>query len=351
MAILAKKINIIGTNLVLFLAIILVFANLARARNFTYREENNKDYKDNKSNTEFFTFAKNLASEAKNQGVSQKTTDDFLYHLKFIDRAIKLDQTQPDKTHKFSDYLKNVLPESRIKKAKNLYQENKILLNKIGKEYGVNPNFIVALWGIESDFGNNMGHFNVINSLATLAYEGRRADFFKSELIEALKIVDQGNINIEEMQGSWAGAMGQIQFMPSSFAKYAVDYDGDSKKDIWHNKSDAFASIANYLANYGWDDKSSCGYKVRIPANYDKSLIDRNVEKTLLFWQESGISFATAGGKHNVTNAKFSLVQPDSSNNLNVGYLVSTNYKVILQWNRSLYFATAVCMLSDRIYK
>lgn len=173
------------------------------------------------------------------------------------------------------NYLNRVLSKSRIKTARKLYRENKDLLRVIEKKTGVGGEFVVALWGLESNFGQNTGGFSVVNALATLAYEGRRREFFEGELINALKIVQEGHIRLEDMNGSWAGAMGQSQFMPTSWFKYAVDYNGDGKRDIWGTKQDVFASIANYLKTEGWSNK----------------LADR--ESTLMHWNRSSYFVAS----------------------------------------------------------
>lgn len=299
-------------------------------------------------NSRFHNWLIGFNSEAEQAGIGSTTLYNFMKNAQYLPKVIELDRKQPDKMKSFAQYLDAAMPASRIKMAKAKYKENKKLLDKIGKKYGVQPRFIVALWGSESDFGRNMGSFNVLNSLATLAYEGRRADFFKGELIKALKIVDSENISSSEMYGSWAGAMGQTQFMPSSFLELAVDYNADGKKDIWSSKADVFASIANYLSKSGWDKNSTWGREVKLPSGFDEKLLGRNIEKSLAEWKKLGIKSvngkAIPAKKHLIA----SVVRVEDNKNSRV-FLIYPDYKILLKWNRSLYFATAVSMLADSI--
>ena len=178
---------------------------------------------------------------------------------------------------------------SRIERGQQLYREHRELLERVAADYGVQARFIVALWGIESSYGSYDGDFPVIAALATLAYDGRRASFFRGELLKALQIVDRGDIALERMTGSWAGAMGQSQFMPSSYHAYAVDYDGDGRRDIWTSLPDVFASIANYLARAGWNDRYTWGRKVTPPPALDGELVGLETIRPLPEWQALGV--------------------------------------------------------------
>lgn len=200
----------------------------------------------------FAVWLADFKERAVANGIARSTVNRSLKIAEPIERIITLDKKQPEKKLTMEEYMANVISDARIIKGRELYEKNYDLLNTISAQYGVEPEFIVALWGLETGYGKNTGGFNVLSSLATLAYEGRRREFFESELVSALLIIDQGHIEPSEMRGSWAGAMGQCQFMPSSFLAYAVDYDGDGKTDIWSNKQDIFASIANYLRTVGW---------------------------------------------------------------------------------------------------
>ena len=193
-----------------------------------------------------------VRKEARAAGVSDKVLDRAFRDLKPIPRIIELDRSQPESKLTLNQYLDRIVSGKTIWDGRRLYREHRELLNKISDQYGVEPQYIVALWGIETRYGRITGGYPVIAALATLAYDGRRSAFFRAELIRALKILEEGHIAFEDMDGSWAGAMGQVQFMPSSFVTYAVDYDGDGRTDIWDNVSDALASAANYLSKSGW---------------------------------------------------------------------------------------------------
>ncbi len=287
-------------------------------------------------------------TEAEQAGISSQTLYNFMKEATYLPRVIELDRKQPDKVKSFAQYLKAATPASKIKMAKAKYKENSKLLNEIGKKYGVQPKYIVALWACESDFGRNMGSFNVLDSLATLAFEGRRADFFKSELINALKIIDSGNIQQSELKGSWAGAMGQTQFMPSSFLELAVDYNNDGKKDIWNTKADAFASIANYLSKSGWDKNSAWGREVKLPKNFDSKLLGRDTVKSLSEWKKLGVKNINGKDIPVKKGLEASIVKVEDTKNSRA-FLIYPNYSILLKWNRSLYFATTISMFADKI--
>ena len=200
----------------------------------------------------FSKWLSGFKQKARNAGISEQTIKSALSDITENKRVISLDGKQPEHKITKEEYLAKVINDYRVQKGRKLLVENKALLEEISKKSGVEPQFIVALWGLETGYGENTGGFNVVESLATLAYEGRRREFFESELLAALVIIEQGHITATDMTGSWAGAMGQCQFMPTSFLAYAVDYNNDAKVDIWGTKADVFASIANYLNTVGW---------------------------------------------------------------------------------------------------
>jgi membrane-bound lytic murein transglycosylase B len=270
--------------------------------------------------------------------------------VKLIERVIELDRSQPEFTLTFAQYLERVVPVSRQNRAKARFDEHRDLLKEIGQTYGVQPRFVVALWGIETDFGRVQGGFKVIPALVTLAYDGRRSEFFRKELMDALHIIEEGHISAEEMNGSWAGAMGQSQFMPSSFRQYAQDYDKDGHKDIWTTQSDVFASAANYLKSVGWQDDMTWGREVKLPssgvASPDKAMAlhDNKTKKSLPEWAKLGVLSAD-GSALPTRPLQARLVLPDGADG--PAYLVYANYEAILRWNRSNYFAIAVGTLAD----
>ena len=289
-----------------------------------------------------------LKQEARQQGISQTTLNDALKGITPIKRVIELDRKQPESSMSFSKYLERIVNATRIKQGKKLYQQHKALLEQIGEQYGVQPRFIVALWGIETNYGSNTGGFKLVPALATLAYDGRRAEFFRDELLKALNILDQGHITLSDFKGSWAGAMGQSQFMPSSFLAYAQDYNGDGRKDIWNTLPDVFASIANYLKNTGWDSATTWGRKVRIPGNFDESVTGRDIKKPIAEWSQRGVTrldgspLPTTRGDEMASIIFPGMVEEGA-------YMTYGNYDRIMRWNRSTYFATAVGTLADKI--
>ena len=292
----------------------------------------------------FNEIVQQVSKEAEQKGISSKVINEFKNKTKFIKRVVELDKSQPEFKLTLDQYLKRVVTPTRIKKANQKYKENKKILAQISRHYGVQPRFIVALWGIETDFGRLTGGFSVISALTTLVYDGRRYDYFKKELINALKIVNEGHITINKMSGSWAGAMGQCQFMPSSFINYATDWDKDGSKNIWTSKPDVFASAANYLKRVGWSDQITWGRKVFI-GNY-KGKINEKKYYLLSYWT-SKVILKVDKGKLPDARLKARLIIPDGYKNY--GYLVYKNFDSLLNWNRSNYFAIAVGTLSNYI--
>jgi membrane-bound lytic murein transglycosylase B len=263
--------------------------------------------------------------------------------LKPIPRVIELDRSQPEFKLTLQQYLDRMVSGKTVRDGRQMYREHRDLLSGISEKYGVESQYIVALWGMETRYGKITGGYPVIDVLATLAYDGRRSEFFRAELIHALKILEEGHIAVEDMDGSWAGAMGQVQFMPSSFASYAVDQDGDGRRDIWGNVPDALASAANYLSKSGWKPNQGWGGEVKLPVGFDSKITDKMV-KPLKEWRAMGLSGkGIEGDPHCLAH----LVTPDRNNGR--VFLAYPNYGVILKWNRSNYFAIAVGTLADRI--
>lgn len=288
-----------------------------------------------------------LRIEALKEGISVATLDAALAEVEPIPRVIELDRSQPETTLTFKQYIERVVPNSRVEEGRRQLRENAAELNTVRDVFGVQPRFIVALWGIETNFGKYTGGFSVIASLATLAYDGRRSTYFRSELLNALQILEEGHIAPEAMMGSWAGAMGQSQFMPSSFVRYAIDFNGDGRRDIWNTKADVFGSAANYLAKSGWNSSQTWGRKLSLPAGFDKNLASLQTTKTLAEWQALGVRRDNGQDLPHVLGIKGSIVFPGDEDG--PAFLVYGNFKTILKWNRSTYFATAVGLLADRI--
>lgn len=296
--------------------------------------------------SDFQLWLTNFRVEARAAGISEQTINATLTNLQPLPKVIALDKKQPEKKITFTQYKKNVVNQQRINRGRELIAQHATELKRVEQQYGVAPQYVVALWGIETNFGTNTGGFKVVDSLATLAWEGRRAAFFKAELLKALKIIDEGHITAANMKGSWAGAMGQNQFMPSSFFNFAVDADGDGHKDIWNTRMDVFASTANYLAKSGWTHGQRWGRRVSVPKNFSADLVGPKTIKPLSFWRQQGITDLNGNALPN-ENMNASIVAPDGLEGET--YIVYGNYQTIMSWNRSTYFATSVGLLADAL--
>ena len=333
------------------LAPVSVSAQLAASPNSTEAAKDKISFED---------YVQQLKSEAIEKGFSSQLVETSFANITYHKRAVKADRNQPESVETLETYLPKRVPDWKVEKAKDLLAKHNKELTKIGKQFGVQPRFIVSLWALESNFGKITGNFNVVSALATMAYDGRRESFFKSQLFDALTILDQGHIKIDEMKGSWAGAMGHNQFMPSSFLAYAADGDGDGKKDIWNNTSDVFASIANYLSQVGWNNDITWARQVKLPENFDYKLAIpqrtggrkpwlkawSRTEMKLSDWQKVGVRKFDGGNLPNV-DITAALVFPDGEEGR--AYLAYDNYKSLMHWNLSYYFVTSVGHLADKI--
>jgi membrane-bound lytic murein transglycosylase B len=297
---------------------------------------------------DFPSWLKELRQDALRYGISQKLVDEALPDsFTPNERVIRFDQQQPESMVSFERYKKNVVTPKRLQDGRHYMRQYKTLLRHIKASYGVEPQYIVALWGIETSFGKNSGGFETVPALVTLAYEGRRGDFFRQELFKALKIIDQGNIGLHEMKGSWAGAMGQCQFMPTSFEKFAQDYNKDGKRDIWYTKADVFASIAAYLSQSGWQPGQLLMRRVILPKGFDNSQIGWKIQKPAKSWQDAGIKLPNGKNIPLDSSDPGSIIQPGGEGYKS--YIVYGNYRIIMKWNSSTYFATAVGLFADQL--
>ena len=274
-----------------------------------------------------------LRQEAIGKGISEQTFDVAFKGVKPIPRIIELDRKQPEFTLTLEQYVSRVVPQRRINLGKKRLKANRELLDQVAAKYGVQPRFLVAFWGIETDFGRLTGGYSVIAAISTLAYDGRRSTFFRKQLMAALQILEEGHITSDKMTGSWAGAMGQAQFMPTTFRAYAVDFDGDNKIDLWSNKGDVFASAANYLSKVGWDSNQTWGREVKLPDGFDTSLLGLETKKSLAEWDKLGVR-RISGNNLPDRDLQASLVQPDEGKFVR-SYLVYDNYRAIMDWNKS----------------
>ncbi len=296
---------------------------------------------------DFAAWLEELRQEARAAGISQATLAQALAGIDAPEpRVIARDQSQPESTQSLQQYVAARVNDERVAEGRRMLRRYPTWLGRVERQYQVQRRFIVALWGIESSYGRNTGESSVIQALATLAYDGRRGAYFRKELLTALQILDEGHVSLARMQGSWAGAMGPFQFMPSSFRHYAVDADGDGRKDIWGSVPDALASAANYLAEAGWRDDITWGRQVRVPVELDETLTGLGNRLPLSRWNELGVRRSN-GQILPRRELQASLLLPDGRQG--PAYLVYGNFRALLRWNRSTAFAVAVGELSDRI--
>ncbi|MDH3597719.1 MAG: lytic murein transglycosylase [Rhodospirillales bacterium] len=295
---------------------------------------------------DFAVWLEEFKGEATAAGISPGTLASALDGVAPLEEIIELDRRQPEFTQTFWGYTDGRVTPQRVERGRKLLVQHRSLLNKIKARYGVQPGFLVAFWGLETNFGDFLGKTPVIASLVTLAYDRRRSDFFRNQLLDALRMVDGGHAKLADMKGSWAGAMGQLQFMPNTFIRYAVDGDGDGRRDIWRSYPDAFASAANYLRSIGWQPRERWGREVRLPQGFDLSLADLAVEKPLSEWRKLGVRRAN-GRKLPRAKMSGSIVLPGGAGG--PAFLVYRNFRNIMVWNRSLLYALAVGYLSDRV--
>jgi membrane-bound lytic murein transglycosylase B len=285
-------------------------------------------------------------SSALEARISPAIVDAALTGLTPLEQVIERDRAQPEFTLDFRSYLTRVVSQSRIEEGQIVLAEHGELLRNVGQRYGMPPELLAAVWGVESNYGRTQGDFLVVQALATLAYDGRRGRMFRSELLNALRILDQGHIDLHAMKGSWAGAMGQLQFMPSTFIDYARDGDGDGRKNIWGSAADALESAANFMSTM-WKPGLRWGRQVTVPAKFNVSLAGLATSKTLAQWQALGIRLPS-GEALPRENVEASIIFPDNGRR-DPAFLVYQNYRALLRWNRSHFFALAVGHLADRI--
>lgn len=298
----------------------------------------------------FRAWLNTLRQDALRLGVASQTLDKALADVEFHKRIVALDRRQFSGKSSIDNYLKRVVSDSRICDGARRYGEHRPLLKDVAYHYGVQPEFMVALWGVETHYGSYTGGFPVIDALATLAYDGRRADFFRRELLAALSILDAGHITLEDMNGSWAGAMGQSQFMPTTFLAHAQDHNKDGRKDIWRTQADVFASIAAYLKALGWDGRTGWGVEVTLPKDFDSDLAGLDTRLNLEAWRALGLRRADGteieGDPELEASVMIHELHPGSGRR---AFLVYPNYRRLMQWNKSHFFATSVGMLADAI--
>jgi membrane-bound lytic murein transglycosylase B len=287
-----------------------------------------------------------LRRDALAQGISAAVFDQALAGVQPNQKLLDLQRVQPEFVRPVWDYLATAVSPRRIAQGQRLLAANRALLGRVAARYGVDPSYIVAIWGLESDYGANPGHYSVIESLATLAWGGTRPDAFRAYLIDALWILQEGNVPPSRMVGSWAGAMGQTQFMPAAFRTYAVDFDGDGRRDIWDDLPDVFASTAHYLQSKGWQPGQACYEEVRLPETFPWEAAELDQHKSVAEWQAMGVR-PMAGREAGSANQQASLLL--LAGHKGPAFLVFDNFRTIMRYNASTSYALAICHLADRL--
>ena len=305
-----------------------------------------------------------LRARALGAGVSRRTVEEVFPALEFSARTIELDQAQPGGTSgntatpPFAPYRRQHVNQALISGGARRYAANLPRLNEIGRRFGVTPSVLVAIWGHETSYGAVTGNFDLLNSLATLAYEGRRRELFASEFVAGLKMIDRG-VPRSRLRGSWAGATGYPQFLPSVYLRLAVDGDGDGRSDIWRSEADALASIANYLSNAGWKPGVPWGIPVSVPSGFDRNAVRNRLVAprcprvharhsrwlSIAEWRRLGIVSQSGAWPRETEMA--SLLEPDGPGQ--TAYLLTTNYRTILDYNCSNFYALSVGLLADAV--
>jgi len=303
------------------------------------------------SNTDFETWLTSYKKIALKKGISQKTIDVAFKNVKFLEQVIKYDRKQPEFFEDTVTYVSKRATDSKAKKAEELLKKNTHLFSEIENKFKVEKEILLALWGIETHFGKHVGKMDIISSLATLSYDKRRRDFFSSQLLTLLKLIDKKLIDPSKLYGSWAGAYGNFQFMPSSISRYAIDYDGNNKIELKASLADSLASAANYINKIGWEKGQPCFYRVKLTKKVQKKYINLSARKIshklkISKWKRKGV--VNIDGSELKTNLKAALILPDGKLETPT-FLVFDNYERILKWNRSLRFGISVCTLAGMI--
>lgn len=287
-----------------------------------------------------------LQSVARARSVPEPLVKDVLGALKYQARVIELDRSQPEFRQSFSAYLRARVSETRVRRGRELLAKHRALLSRLTRDYGVPGHYLVSFWGMETNFGSYLGRMPTLDSLATLACDPRRSQFFTDELITALQLLSREGFAPETMQGSWAGAMGHTQFMPSAYLDYAVDGDGDGRIDLWNSEVDALSSAANYLARLGWQRGERWGREVRLPEEFPYVETGLAYSAPLSEWRALGVS-RSDGTPLPSADLQASIIVP--MGHRGPAFMVYSNFEVIMAWNRSQSYALAVGHLADRI--
>jgi len=341
---------------------------------------------------EFSAWLQELHVEAREAGISDATAKNAIEQIEFLPEVVKLDKSQPEFVSPFLEYYKRRVDTQKVQKGQQLLAEHAALLDRIEAQYGVSKYMLVAFWGMETQYGHSLGKLDVLSSLATLAYDGRRSEFFRAQLLDAMRMIDYGHASADAFTGSWAGAFGNMQFMPTTFMLYAVDGDNDNKIDVVNSLADAFASAANYLSTIGWREQQPVMLEVLLPENFEWQTAQFNFRRPIQEWAQSGVRMlqqddavprlqqlvlskrtakksAKQSAKH-YQKAQFTEPAPAvktaglSAAGLQMNqyaaillpqgyrgpaFMVLDNFDVLMDWNRSVNYALSVAQLAERL--
>lgn len=286
-----------------------------------------------------------LRSDAIAAGIDADLFDRAFAGISLDPKVIAADNSQPEFTRPVWDYIDGAVSVSRVAQGRLLKAQHRPTLKDIRSTYAVDHEVLIAIWGLESNFGSNIGENNVIRSLATLAYDGRRQAFWRSQLLAALQILQAGDSSVPGLIGSWAGAMGQTQFMPTTFNQHAVDFDGDGRRDLWHSAPDALASAAHYLHASGWENGQPWGFEVSLPRGFDYALADPEIRRSLAQWRALGVNSLATVDAHEQSQATLFL----PAGHRGPAFLLLNNFRSILKYNNSTAYALAIGLLSDAL--
>lgn len=296
--------------------------------------------------TDFSAWLRDFKQEALTRGISQTTLNSALSDVQIAPRVIELDRKQPEFADTFIQYLERRVTPRNIAQGQALLLEHQTLFGEVETRYGVPRQILAAFWGLETNYGTTTGNTLIPAALATLAFDGRRSAFFRAELLDALAIIEAGHVTAAEMKGSWAGAMGQMQFMPSTFRRYAVDGDHDGRINLWSSLPDALHSAGNYLKQAGWKTGEPAAMEIRLPPDFDWRYARLYYRRPIGEWQAAGVMLAN-GAPLPVSSGRTGIVLPQGARGPT--FMVFDNFDVILQWNRSVSYALSVAILAEQL--
>ncbi len=297
-----------------------------------------------RAESRFDGYLASVKSQALQAGIRPQTVDAALAGVTLNPKILELYRHQPEFTLTWAQYKARVMPAERLANARLAFAREAATLVPAAERFGADPRVVVGIWGLESDFGAKTGNYRVLEALVTLGFDGRREAYWRGEALNALRILDNGDIAPARMTGSWAGAMGQPQFMPSSYLHYAVDADGDGRRDIWTDRADVFGSVANYLGKSGWRMGEPWGQPILVPPGFDAGATGRDKKRSLGEWQRIGVR-RIDGATFSRADVEGAVVMPDGAGG--EAYMVYRNFHVIRHYNPSDFYALAVGLLGN----